>query len=198
LVFLDINMPDGEGFNVLEQVSHRDFEVIFTTAFDTYAIRAFEFSALHYLLKPVDESDLQSAVARFESRREHHLDDKIKVFNNNNQSVHKKILLPSSEALNVVDIDDIIRCESSSNYTTFYMKNNEHIMVSKSIGNYASLLSEFFFVRIHNKHLINLKYVKSYVKGRGGFVIMQDSSEVEISEGKRREFMDKLSQYALI
>ena len=197
LVFMDVNMPDGDGFEVLDRIQERDFAVIFTTAYDRYAMKAFEFSALHYLLKPIDYKELQEAVKRFEnSKPDNQLDSKLKVMSESMNSAPHKIMLPSSNGLIVVELEDIIRCESTNNYTTFHLKNSKPLMVSKPISAYEDILSDLNFLRIHNKHLINLKYVKRYVKGRGGYVVMQDDSEADISESKKKEFMIRLGEIA--
>jgi len=195
LVFLDINMPDGDGFEILEKVDKRTFEVIFTTAFDKYAIKAFEFAALHYLLKPINSVDLKEAIDRFQETRSEDISEKINVLNTN-QSL-ERMILPSSNGLSIIELNDIIRCESSNNYTTFYLKNNEKILVSKSINLYEKILSETHFCRVHNQHIVNLKYIKKYVKGRGGYVVMTNDSHVDVSEGRKKDFMTKLSKFAM-
>ncbi len=195
LVFLDINMPDGDGFEILEKVDKRDFEVIFTTAYDKYAIKAFEFAALHYLLKPINSEDLKDAIDRFHEVKKEDYSDKLNVFNENKNL--DRMILPSANGLSIIDINDIIRCESSNNYTTFYLKNNEKIIVSKSINLYEKILSDSHFCRIHNQHIVNLKYIKKYVKGRGGYVVMLNDTHVDVSEGRKKDFMTKLSKYAM-
>jgi two-component system, LytTR family, response regulator len=197
LVFLDISMPDGDGFEVIERSDYKSFEVIFITGYDRYAIRAFEFAALHYLLKPIDHNDLLEAINRFKNRtKTEHIESKLKILNDNINNKSRKIILPSSDGLIVVELDDIIRCESSNNYTTFYMVKGEKYVISKSINGYESLLCDIHFARIHSKHLINLKYVKKYVKGRGGYVVLQDNSNVDVSEGKKKDFLRQLNEYA--
>ncbi|MBT4969937.1 MAG: response regulator transcription factor, partial [Bacteroidetes bacterium] len=161
LVFLDIAMPDGDGFEVLENVSHKLFQVIFTTAYDQYALRAFEYAALHYLLKPINFNDLQDAVARFTKvTDESEFDDKLLKIKDSLASQQNKIILPTMEGLNIIDIEDIIRCESDNNYTIFILKTDKKIVVSKTLSNYEKLLADKDFFRIHSKHLVNLKYVK--------------------------------------
>lgn len=197
LVFLDINMPDGDGFEVLEKVEDRNFGIIFTTAYDKYAIKAFEFAALHYLLKPIKPEELIEAVERYETGKSENITEKIEVLSNNIHKNLERLILPSSNGISIIELDDIIRCESSNNYTTFFLMNNEKIMVSKSINNYEKILSESHFCRIHNQHIVNLKYVKKYVKGRGGYVIMINDKQVDVSEGRKKEFMTKLSEFAI-
>jgi len=198
LVFLDISMPDGEGFEVLEKVNYRDFGVIFVTAYDQYAIKAFEFAAIHYILKPIKVEELIEAVRRYQEQKKQPLDEKIQVLI---QSLTKekptKLVLPTSSGVYVIDLDDIVRCESSNNYTTFFLTNGKKIVVSKSIQIYERLLKDSHFCRIHNKHIVNLKYIKKYVRGRGGYVILSNGEQVDVSEGRKKQFLQKLSQYTL-
>jgi two-component system LytT family response regulator len=178
LVFLDISLPDGDGFDILENVDHRSFEVIFITASDKFAIKAFEFSAIHYLLKPINFKELQHAVERFEQiKGDNLLNEKISILKESLNKNYKKIILPSFEGLIMKDIDDIIRCEADSNYTIFLFTNKEKLLVSKSLNNFEKILADINFCRIHNKHLVNLKYVTKYIKGKAGYVIMQDGSQ---------------------
>jgi len=197
LVFLDIAMPDGDGFEVLENVDFKYFEVIFTTAYDQFALKAFEFSALHYLLKPINFKELQEAVSRYKKiESEDEFNNKIQVLQNNLSSKQTKIILPSLEGLNIIDIDNIIRCESDNNYTIFHLINKSRIVVSRSLNNFERLLSEKNFVRIHSRHLVNLKYIKKYVKGRGGYVIMEDGSEADVATSRVKDFMARLKMVA--
>lgn len=197
LVFLDISMPDGNGFDVLENVSYKKFEVIFITAYDRYAVKAFEFSAIHYLLKPISYIELQKAVGRYEQiKNEDGFEEKINILRESMGSKPQKIILPTSEGFNIIDLDKIIRCEADSNYTIFYFADGNKEIVSKSLNNFEKLLSDIHFERVHNKHLINLKHVKKYVKGKAGYVIMNDSEHVYISETRRKSFVDALKKFA--
>lgn len=197
LVFLDISMPDGDGFEVLEKVKHKYFQVIFSTAYDQYAIRAFEVAALHYILKPVKPDNLKEALARYEANKDDDLSEKIKVLSGALQDSPQRLVLPTSNGMHIIDIEDIVRCESSNNYTTFFLKDKKKIVVSKSIQIYEQMLSNSHFCRIHNKHLVNLKLIKKYVKGRGGHVILDDGSQVDVSDGRKKKFLHKLSDYTL-
>ena len=197
LIFLDINMPDGDGFEVIENTDFKNYEVIFTTAFDKYAIKAFEFAALHYLLKPIRPKELKEAIERFcDLKKEDSFKQQLEVLNDNFKNKTDRLILPSSNGLTIIELDDIIRCESCNNYTTFFLVSNEQIVVSKSINTYEQILDDTHFSRIHNQHLVNLKYVKKYVKGRGGYVIMKNDHQVDVSEGKRKDFLNKLGEYA--
>ncbi len=197
LVFLDIALPDGDGFEVLERISNKFFHVIFITAYDKYAVRAFEFSALHYLLKPVSSDDLQNAVKRFDNLNEKsNLDKKLAVLNENFNGKHKKLILPTTEGLRIIKLNELIRCEASRNYTTCYLVNSKEQVVSKSLGIFEEILSDYHFVRVHNTHLINLKYVSNYIKGKGGIIVMKDKTEIHVSKAKKSEFLEELKSYA--
>ncbi len=197
LVFLDISMPDGDGFEVLEKVEHTNFQVIFSTAYDQYAIRAFDVAALHYILKPVKGEDLTEAITRFEAAKDDDLSEKIKILSSAMKEAPSRLVLPTSNGMHIIDIEEIIRCESSNNYTTFYLVDKQRIVVSKSIQLYEQMLSSSHFCRIHNKHLVNLKFINKYVKGRGGHVLLNNGEKVDVSDGRKKKFLEKLSQYTL-
>lgn len=197
LVFLDISMPDGEGFDVIGLTKWKNYEVVFVTAFEHYAIKAFEFAAIHYLLKPVEEKDLLESLERYEKRAgKHLLEEKWEVFQQSITNKPQKIILPTLEGFMVINIDDIMRCEAEGNYTNFFLSDLRKVMISKGLNNFENILNDVNFCRVHHKHLINLKYVSHYNKGKGGIVIMKDRMEVDVSEGRKREFLDRLKQYA--
>lgn len=190
LVFLDISMPDGDGFEVLETVSYKSFEVIFITAYNQYALRAFEFSAIDYLLKPVDYNKLKQAVERYSRiSSSDALENRVSVLKENLQSQSQRIILSSMEGFDIYEISDIVRCEANGSYTNFYFKNKQKLITSKTLNNFEKLLSDLAFSRIHSKHLVNLRYVKKYVSGRGGYVVLEDGSKVDVSERKKRDFI---------
>ncbi len=197
LVFLDIAMPDGDGFEILEKVEYKFFDVIFTTAYDQFALKAFEFSALHYLLKPINFRDLQEAVGRVKKiSTEDEYNTRLKVLQENMSDQQTKIILPTLEGLHVIDIDSIVRCESDNNYTIFHLLNKSRLVVSKSLNNFEKLLADKNFVRIHSRHLINMKYLKKYVKGRGGYVVLEDGSQADVSTSRVKDFMNNLKKVA--
>jgi two-component system LytT family response regulator len=194
VIFLDIQMPDGSGFKLLDEIGNIDFEVIFSTAYDQFAIKAIKYSALDYLLKPINPEDLISSIEKLEQRILRGKDntsikfllDKIR----NPDTEIKKIVLSTIEGIHVVDISNIIRCESDDYYTKFFLKNGKMIMVSKTLKENEELLSEHNFIRPHKSHLINLKYVKSFLRPDGGCILMKDGSSVPVSRRKREEIID--------
>ncbi len=195
VVFLDIQMNDGTGFDMLEKLSEMNGKItshiVFITAYEQYAIKAFRFSALDFLLKPVSPDDLEKVIAKIRTILEKdddysHID---LLLENIRKKVDnfKRIALSNSDGIHLLDIVDIMRCESDDNYTKFYVKNRKPILISKTLKEYEEMLTEHGFARIHQSHLINLAYVKSYVKKDGGFVLMRDDVQLPISQRKREQ-----------
>lgn len=201
LVFLDIKMPDGTGFDVIEQLRKEDknetlkFKIIFTTAFDQYAIKAIKFSALDYILKPIDPEELVTALKKIKIEpAQKSINENIDVLINNVKSLsgsNKKIALNTSNKTYIYKIDEIIRCESSGSYTLFYIKNSEPILISKSLGETEDLLKEHHFERIHKSHLINLNYLRTFIKSDGGFVEMENGDKIPVSN-RKKEYLTQL------
>jgi two-component system LytT family response regulator len=190
IVFLDIQMPDGTGFDLLKAVPNKNFEVIFITAHEEFAIKAIKFSALDYILKPVDPEELKAAVERaLEAMNEKRDESQFEALNHNISPQQKRrLVLKTQESVHVVDLDQIIRCESDRNYTSFFLTENRKILVSKTLKEFESLLVGHNFIRVQQSHLINLDYVDRYNKGNGGSVVMRDGSEVPLSPAKREIF----------
>lgn len=190
IVFLDIQMPDGTGFDLLKAVSNKNFEVIFITAHEEFAIKAIKFSALDYILKPVDPEELRNAVENALKTMDDKRDERQFEALQNNISPQQKrrLVLKTQESVHVVDLDQIIRCESDRNYTSFYLTENRKILVSKTLKEFETLLIGYNFIRVQQSHLINLDYVDRYNKGNGGSVVMRDGSEVPLSPAKREIF----------
>lgn len=196
LVFLEIILGDSNGFDLLEQLKHYNFEIIFTTAYEQYALQAFKYSAIDYLLKPIDVEDFEQAmqklinqctVIQITNRIEilmHNLENKI--------DKSKKLVIPSLEGYNFIEINDIIRCQADINYSILHLVNGQSLVVSKPLKDFEKLLHEHQFCRIHNSHLINLKHIRSYNKGKGGFVTMKDDSEIEVSMRRKKNFIKLL------
>ncbi len=198
LVFLDIRMPDGEGFDVLQQVDHKTFEVIITTACRDYALKAYEFSAIDYLLKPINYLDLQKAVERVgQIRSLDYFDNRLQLIRVAFAEQQKRIMLPTSDGFEIFEIQQIIRCESDGCYTRFYFNNREKpVLISNTMATYDRLFSDLSFFRIHNRHLVNLRFVKKYSRADGGFVILNDETYLKISERKKGPFLERLKMFA--
>ncbi len=194
IVFLDIQMPDGTGFDVIRSVENKNFEVIFITAHEEFAIKAIKFSALDYLLKPVDAAELRTALEKalqvVENAGDH---TQFEALNSNIQKSEKRrLVLKTQESVHVVDLDEIIRCEADRNYTSFFLRDNKKILVSKTLKEYETLLSGHNFLRVQQSHLININFVDRYDKKNGGAVVMKDGSEVPLSPAKRDVFFKRL------
>lgn len=197
LVFLDVRIHKETGFDLLERLPEMQFDVIFTTAFEQYAIQAFKFSAVDYLLKPVNPDDLMQAVARAaEKISKQQTAKRLEVLLHNLKDVRgqsKKIGVPTLNGLMFVAVNDIIRCQASINYTTLFLQDKQKITVAKTLKEFEKLLSEYHFFRVHNSHLINLSCVRSYHKGKGGTVLMSDLSEIEVSTRRKEELLKRLA-----
>lgn len=197
IVFLDVEMPFKNGFDLLHEVPDIDFEIIFTTAFSQYAAKAFKFSALDYLLKPIDVDELREAVSKANQKTNRTVkNEQIDILLNTlkkKTSMPQRIVLPSLQGFSVVDLKDVVRCEADKNYTFFYFSDGTKMLVSKTLKDYCELLKEYDFMRVHQSHLINLAHVTKYNKGRGGFVTMSDESIVDISRSNRDEFMRRVA-----
>lgn len=194
LVLLDIQMPDGTGFDLLHSIGQVNFEVVFITAFEEYAIQAIKFSALDYILKPIDAEDLHVSLKRAISKINSKFDDSVlQALQYNLLPINKrKLVLKTQESNYVVEIDDIIRCESYKNYTFFFLKTGKKILVSRTLKDYDTLLSPFHFFRVQQSHLVNLNYVDRYDKQDGGSVIMKDGVSIPLSPVKKDQFFKML------
>lgn len=191
IVFLDIELQSGTGFDILNQLPEINFEVIFTTAFDQYAIKAVKFSSLDYLLKPIDLEELQQAVekAKIAKNKSEYSKQLKTLLQNIKQPSLSKICLSTSEGFEFVNTSDILYCEAGGSYTTFVLNNHKKLLVSKHLKEYEGLLIENHFMRVHNSYLINLKEVKKYVKADGGYIVMNNDEIVSISRGKKESFL---------
>lgn len=198
LVFLDVQMPGMSGFDLLEQLDEINFAVIFVTAYDRYAIKAIKFSALDYLLKPVDPDDLISAVRKFKEGRHqnNHAYRYQSVLNNvkNQQANIDRLAIPDSKGIFFVETANIIYCKAEGNYSTLYLKNGKSILVSKSLKDFDHMLADSGFIRVHNASLINIKHLQKYVKGEGGYVILSDNHHVDVSRRKKEAFLQQLNK----
>ncbi len=191
LVFLDIELEDGTGFDLLQILPEINFKVIFTTASDQYAIQAFRFAAIDYLLKPLDPDALMDAVNRVQVKDSREkVDVLLDHYGGKNTD---NLVLHSSDEIKIVPIADVIRCESENNYTTFYFSDKTNFLVSKTLKSYERML-EGKFLRVHQSHLINLYHVKSYVKSEGGYLLMVDDSIVPVAVRKKNMVMEALER----
>ena len=198
VVFLDIEMPHMNGFDMLEQFDKLSFDVVFCTAYDQFAIKAFKYSALNYLLKPVDPEDLKDTIKRIEEKQTTPGKEQIDLLLQNLRQTPKpglqRIALTTNDGLLFVSTGDILYCEAESNYTSVVL-NNKKILVSKTLKEIDEALAGAEFYRIHHSFLVNLNHIQKYVRGDGGYVMMIDGKAVSISRSKRQEFMEMFSKF---
>ncbi len=195
IVFLDIEMPHQNGFDVLNETRLLDYDVIFTTAYDKFAIKAFKFSAVDYLLKPIDIVELRLAVEKVIKKNKHiNLNEKIKILFSQLQGTDKKlttkIALSVGDGIQLMEPDEIVRCESDSNYTYIFLSNGKKITVAKTLKEVEENIAGSPFFRIHQSHLININHVAKFIKGDGAYVVMKDGTSIAISRNKKDAFMD--------
>jgi two-component system LytT family response regulator len=194
LVFLDIEMPHHNGFYVLENVKHKEFHVIFVTAYNHYAIKAIKFSALDYLLKPVDMDDLQQAIDKAKDMIQNEtITDYSGAIENMKADIPFKLAIPTLDGYAYIKIEDIIRVAADGSYSNIFMENNQRFTVSRPLREYAELLNETPFFRPHKSHLINLKKVKSFSRTDGGYITMDDDSEIRVSRDKKLPFTQAMA-----
>ena len=198
IVFLDVEMQTGTGFDLLQQFPKPAFDVIFTTAYDHYAIRAIKFSAVDYLLKPIDIDELQEAVAKvIDKKKDNSGQQALQMLLKNLQSpqaAEQSITLSTSDGLEFIPLHQIIRIEASGPYSHFYLKDKKKIIVSRNLKEYETMLSDHGFFRVHNSHIINMKEVKRMIKTDGGYAVMSDDSNITISPKKKEEFFEMIGQ----
>jgi two-component system LytT family response regulator len=195
ILFLDIEMPFLNGFELLEKLPEIDFELIFTTSYDQYAIKAIRFSALDYLLKPIDIEELQAAVKKAVESVKHPLPQQIAVllekFSHPSASVNK-IAIPTMEGLQMISIENIISCASDRNYTILFLKNKQKIIASRTLKDIEEMLEDYSFARVHHSYLVNLNEVEKYIKGEGGYLLMSDTTTVDVSRSRKETLLKKL------
>ncbi|MEP7258831.1 MAG: LytTR family DNA-binding domain-containing protein [Flavitalea sp.] len=196
VVFLDIEMPRMNGFRMLDELEDVDFEIIFTTAYNHYAVDAIRISAFDYLMKPIAIKELQRAVERLSNSRQAQTRDKLDVLRQSllaAKSQEEKIAVPTHEGLDFIPIKSILHIESSSNYSKIFFMEGKPLLVTRLLKEFEDLLLPYHFFRVHNSHLINLKYIKKYIRGEGGQVIMQNGDVVDVSRRKKDEFLKLMS-----
>lgn len=197
LVFLDIELPDGTGFDLLRKFQQIPFKIIFVTGHQEYALDAIKVSALDYVLKPVDTDELRHAVEKageIISQEEQKL--KFQALNENLQSkkVLKRIILHTSDHLQLVSVSDIIRAEADSNYTSFSLSDGKHVLVSRTIKEFESLLSGSGMIRVHQSHLVNINYIDRFVKKDGGYLLLKDSTKIPVSPILKKQVLQALTE----
>ena len=194
VLFLDIQMPDGTGFDLLEILPKVAFKIIFTTASDAFAIRAFRFSAVDYLLKPIDPDDLIESVNKLKSFPHTGQNLDLLLDNMKNQETPKKLSLHTQDKIQIVTVSDIIRCESSGNYTIFHFSDGTNLMVTRTLKEYDQLLGDSGFFRVHQSHLVNQKHITAFVKTEGGYLLMSNGQHVSVSLRKKAAVMEMLEK----
>lgn len=195
LILLDIKMEDGSGFDLLKQLEPVDFKVIFVTAYDQYAIKAIKFSALDYLLKPVDPDDLTKAINKAEKLMVDELNQQLDVLADNMQTgdrEKKKIILKTFDNIHLVKLNDIVYCEADDNYTIFHLLNKKTILISATLKEYDEMLTEFGFFRAHKSYLINLVHIERFEKAEGGAVILANEIKLPVASRKKEQLMEML------
>ncbi|MFH2143638.1 MAG: LytTR family DNA-binding domain-containing protein [Bacteroidota bacterium] len=195
LIFLDIGLGAMNGFDLLEKIKTRDFEVVFVTAYQDYAIKAFEFSALHYLLKPVSPDKLKEAVSRLLNKE--NISGNIKQIEALVENLQKynhptTIAIPTNKGLEILKLDEIVRCEGEGNYSNIFLSNSNKILTSKNLKELENMLAGSCFFRIHRKHIVNLKHVTKYISGRGGKLQTTDGVIVDVSRDKKENLLERL------
>lgn len=199
LVFLDIEMPRGNAFDLLEQWGEIDFEIIFITAFSQYAVQAFNLSAAHYLLKPVDISELETAVANVKgllNKKESLSRAKILMQNMTAlDSQNRKLVLPLMEGFDVVKMSEILFCEAEDNFTRFHFKDGSKTLICRSLKFYEAALNPYGFCRVHRSHIVNLDCIKKYHKGKGGSVFLENGKEILVSKNKKSDLMQRIEEW---
>lgn len=189
LIFLDIEMPGMNGFELLEQFTEISFAIIFTTSYDQYAIKAIRFSALDYLLKPIDPNELVGAVKKVQEQRHLPMAEQFQMLLKqiqNKDHQFNKIAVPTVEGFELIPADEVIRCEADDNYTHFFLKNKSRTTACRTLKEMEEQLRDFpFFIRVHHSYLVNLNEVTKYVRGEGGYLVMSDSSTVNVSRSRK-------------
>jgi two-component system LytT family response regulator len=196
IVFLDIEMPGMSGFDMLEACGNTDFELIFTTAYNEYAIKAIRHNALDYILKPVDKDELVQAVERAAKERSARSSNRVEglIEYLNKQRTGERIALPTLEGLQILQSEDIYYCESEGGYTRFFLNTGKVSLISKTLKEVEEVLESKGFCRIHNSYLINLRYVQKYIRGDGGEVIMVNGANIPVSRNKKQDFLNFLEK----
>ncbi len=196
VVFLDIHLKDGLSFQLLDNLKEIDFEIIFATAYNHFAIKAFNYSAVGYLLKPINPEELVATVSRMRKGRPQFMKKRLDVLSQHfkNPNTFEKMSISAVDGIHFINIKDIVRCAGEDNYTHIFLSNKQKIIVSKTIKEYEKLLQPMNFYRVHKSHLVNLNYISKFVKGEGGYLIMEDGMQIEVSRRRKAAFMEQLKK----
>jgi two-component system, LytTR family, response regulator len=192
VVFLDIEMPRMSGLKLMDEVGDYQGEIIFTTAYNHYAVEAIRISAFDYLVKPISIDDLQNAVARLVKQKQYVTRERLDILRQSlseNKSQEDKIAVPTGEGLEFIQIKNIVHIESSSNYSKIFLNAGKTMLVTKLLKDFEDILLPYRFYRVHNSHLINLNYIQKYIRGEGGQVVLQNGDVVDVSRRKKEEFL---------
>lgn len=196
LIFLDVELGAQSGFEILRRIPEINFEVIFVTGHEQYAVQAFRFSAFDYLMKPVDQSQLSKALQKLAIRlTQKQRNEKMEALLYNlagREKGNKRLCIPTNEGFTFAETKDIIRCEAMTNYTVIYFSDNRKVTVSRTLKDFEQLLKDCNFFRVHNSHLVNLKYIKNYRRGKGGTIVLMDGTQIEVSTRRKEDFLKKI------
>lgn len=198
VAFLDIKLSDGLVFQGLQQLDEVPFDIIFVTSFDKYALRAFEFAAIHYVVKPIERAELRKAVARIRPRNtdiKRRLEAAQQNINAGTPNAFEKIGISGVDGVHFVRLRDIVRLEAEDNYTHFLLKSGERITASRTIKAYEETLAQMNFVRVHKKHIVNLNYMKTYIRGEGGYLVLENGETIEVSRRKKSALSDSVKRH---
>ena len=195
LVFLDVEMPNGTGFDLMKKLNNKNFDVIFITAHNKYAVQAIKHSALDFLLKPFDEQDFLATIDKVRANSRNKSENYEVLLENLNSPTPKKLVIPNSTGYEYVPVGSIVRIESDRSYARIYLSNRRVIMVSKCLNEYQNMLCSNTFFRIHNSHLINLNHVVKYSRTDGGYVEMSDDKQIPVSRSKKELFLNVMHQF---
>ncbi len=198
LVFLDVEMPKMNGFEMLEQLPSINFHLIFTTSYDQYALKAIRFSAIDYLLKPIDREELKKAVQKVKERIHVPIPQQLEILMQklrHPSSPVTKIALPTMEGLQMIPVDSIISCESDDNYTTLQLKSKKKMLVTRSLKEMEEILEQHSFIRVHRFYIVNLNEIEKYIKGEGGYLVMSDGTSIDVARNKKEILLKKLLPY---
>jgi two-component system, LytTR family, response regulator len=198
LVFLDVEMPKMNGFELLEQLPQVNFDIIFTTSYDQYALKAIRFSAIDYLLKPIDRQELKRAVQKVNEKIQVPVPQQLEILMQKlkqNSNPVNKVALPTMEGLQMIPIENIISCESDDNYTSIQLKGGKKILVTRSLKDMEEILEQHSFIRVHRFYLVNLNEIEKYIKGEGGYLVMSDATTIDVARNKKETLLRKLLPY---